>query len=112
MIPSLLDRQLQRGVAHFLETQISSSIRLFHSGLEEFLDRGEILFKGPYLSIDIRFRKSEVEGEYFPKVPLGFTPYLHQYRTFERPLGPRLNSTLISADTGSGKTEAFLCADS
>lgn len=108
MLPSILARQVRAGVEDQLRASFSPSTKAFENIIEGFLNEPEALIKGPWLSLDMPFRRSQRAEEFFPDVPLGFKPYRHQERAFERLSGPRPKSTLVATGTGSGKTECFL----
>jgi DEAD/DEAH box helicase domain-containing protein len=108
MIPSVLARHVRQGVEDFLETTFPVSSPFFEGMLRRLLDEEGGVFKGPYLSVQLPFLRGRGTGEYFPDVPLGFPPYLHQEKAFERLGGARPRSTIVATGTGSGKTECFL----
>ncbi len=107
MIPSILTQQIHQGVKDFLSTTFHSTNPFFHGMLERFLDTDGNLSKGPYISLQLPFQKGG-NKEYFPHIPLSFTPFLHQEKAFERLSGPNPQPTLVATGTGSGKTECFL----
>ena len=108
MIPSVLAHQVRQGVEDFLRTTFPVSTPFFHGMLDRLLEEDGSVFKGPYLSIQLPFRKGAVGLEYFPDVPLKFAPYLHQEEAFERLSGLKPHSTIVATGTGSGKTECYL----
>ena len=108
MLPSILARQVRNGIEDQLRSSFSPSTKGFRGLVERFVDVPESLAKGPWLSLDMPFRRSEQGGEFFPAIPLGFRPYKHQERAFERLSAARPLSTLVATGTGSGKTECFL----
>jgi DEAD/DEAH box helicase domain-containing protein len=108
MLPSILARQVRAGVEDQLRASFSPSSKAFEGIIESFLEKPEALVKGPWLSLDMPFRRSENASEFFPGIPLGFKPYRHQERAFERLSGDPRRSTLVATGTGSGKTECFL----
>ena len=108
MLPSILARQVRNGVEDQLRASFSPSTKGFRGLVERFVDEPESLAKGPWLSLDMPFRRSDRAGEFFPAIPLGFRPYKHQERAFERLSAARPLSTLVATGTGSGKTECFL----
>ncbi len=115
MIPSVLAGQVRQGVEDFLRTTFPISTPLFH-GLLDRLFEGEGITKGPYVSVQLPFRRGGSGPDFFPEVPLGFRPYLHQEQAFRRLSGAGdavadgagSRSTIIATGTGSGKTESFL----
>lgn len=108
MIPSVIARQIQRGVADFLRTTFPITNPFFRDTLDKFLETPEMMFRGPYLSVKLPFRPAEPGPPAFPNVlPVGFMPYRHQQLAFER-LDSRAGlSTIVATGTGSGKTECF-----
>lgn len=109
MIPSVIARQLQRGVEDFLLTTFPVTNPFFAGTLEKLISTPGMLFRGPYLSVKLPFVPAEAGALPFPEVlPEGFTPYLHQQQAWRR-LDPRAaQSTIVATGTGSGKTECFL----
>jgi DEAD/DEAH box helicase domain-containing protein len=108
MIPSVAATQLRSGVEDFLRSTFPVSTPKLHRLLDPLFERERGMVKGPYLSIDLPFEPSEIEGEPFPEILLGFRPHRHQERAFRRLSGPVPRSTLVATGTGSGKTESFL----
>jgi DEAD/DEAH box helicase domain-containing protein len=102
----------------FLRVSFWSSTPGFDSMLERFLDGADTvgvgqhgespLFRGPYVSLKLRFQDGQSGPDYFPKVPMKFPPYRHQEQAFARLGGQDKKSTLVATGTGSGKTESFL----
>jgi len=108
MIPSVLCSQLRQGVNDFLLTTFPVSTPLFHGLVERLLAAEGGVFRGPYLSIQLPFRRGESGADFFPDVPLPFPPHLHQERAFERLSEPGPRSAIVATGTGSGKTECYL----
>lgn len=107
MLPSILARQVERGLENFLRSAFSPSTPGFDDIIDRFTAEPENLFRGPYLSFDMPFRDGVAGRDYFPDVPLAFRPYKHQERAFERVGAAAPASTIIATGTGSGKTECF-----
>lgn len=76
--------------------------------LEQFLAQPETLLKGPYLSAQLPFRKSDLPLNFFPNLTLPFPPHAHQARAFQRLGSDAPQPTLVATGTGSGKTECFM----
>jgi len=108
MIPSILSQQLKQGVEDFLKTTFPVSTPFFHGVVDDLLSEDDKVFKGPYLSIQLPFKKGSGRPDYFIDVPMSFSPHLHQEQTFERLSGKKPRSTIVATGTGSGKTESFL----
>lgn len=108
MIPTIISEQVQTGLQDFLRTTFPSKDAFFGPMIEEFISQKDLLFKGPYISIKLPFASSVSTVNYFPDVPLGFKPYQHQQKAFQRLREVSARSTIIATGTGSGKTECFL----
>ncbi|MDM8549544.1 DEAD/DEAH box helicase [Desulfobacterales bacterium HSG2] len=108
MIPSVLAKQLRKGVEDFLRTTFPVSTPFFHNITDRLLKEDGGVFKGPFISVQLPFRQGNSGPDFFPDVPLKFPPYLHQEEAFRRLSGPRPQSVIIATGTGSGKTESFL----
>ncbi len=109
MQPLILSEQVTQGVADFLHAAFPCSNTGFQGLIDRFLAERNNLFKGPYLTVPLPFRKQAAgTGVAFGWLPEGFVPHAHQARAFERLSGPAASSTLVATGTGSGKTECFL----
>ena len=109
MIPSVLASQLITGVKDFLTTTFPSSTPAFFDMMKNFVEEDGKLFKGPYISVALPFKKGVVEENLFPDIlDDGFKPYYHQELAFQRLGNDNPKSTLVATGTGSGKTESFM----
>ena len=106
MIPSTLSAEVSDALKDFLATGFGPSNPALATVMDDFLESRDNLIKGPYLAVDLPFRRDPEGGEPFPETPLGFTPYRHQRLAFDRLEAGR--STVVATGTGSGKTECFL----
>jgi DEAD/DEAH box helicase domain-containing protein len=113
MLPSIVESELQEAVRRFLQATFPMTTQGFRredgsTMLDALLAEPDAIFKGPYLSLGLPFRKVGAEEPLpFEHVSLPFAPYRHQMRAFERLSGPSPRSTLVATGTGSGKTECF-----
>jgi DEAD/DEAH box helicase domain-containing protein len=109
MIPSILVSQVRRGLEDLLRSTLDLSTPAFRGIVDRFVANPEAFIKGPWISIELPFRKADpARGEFFPDIPLGFIPHAHQAKAFDRLVYPNARSTLVATGTGSGKTECFL----
>lgn len=107
MIPSVLTRQLEKGLREYIRTTFPVSNPFFEGCIEQLLEQ-ENVFKPPYFSVRLPFRKESGDNRWFEGVSLPFAPYSHQARAFDRLCATPSRSSLIATGTGSGKTECFL----
>lgn len=108
MIPSVLARQLKKGLGGYLHTTFPIATLAFKDTVKELIDDPRALFQGPYVTVALPFRPGSVPEGRFEAVTFSFPPYVHQAQAFERLTGASPKSTLIATGTGSGKTESFL----
>nr|MBL0708394.1 DEAD/DEAH box helicase [Sulfurimonas sp.] len=109
MIPSVLASQLIKGTKDYLSTTFPSSTPAFFGMIDKFACEDGKLFKGPYISVALPFRKGDESAHYFPDtLSENFKPFYHQELAFKRLGGRVAKPTLVATGTGSGKTEAFM----
>ncbi len=109
MIPSILSSQLIKGTKDYLSTTFPSSTPAFFGMIDKFACEDGKLFKGPYVSVALPFRKGDKSVHYFPEtLSKNFKPFYHQELAFKRLGGRVAKPTLVATGTGSGKTEAFM----
>ncbi|WP_127716713.1 DEAD/DEAH box helicase [Halobacteriovorax sp. HLS] len=109
MIPTLLSSQVERGVKEFLESSFQITNEAFHPLVRNFVAQDENVFKGPYVSLKLPFKKGINKELYFQNIlSTPFYPYLHQEKAFNRLVGDKPKSTVVATGTGSGKTKCFM----
>ncbi|NOQ32104.1 MAG: DEAD/DEAH box helicase [Helicobacteraceae bacterium] len=109
MIPSVLASQLIQGTKDYLNTTFPSSTPAFFEMMDKFVSEEGKLFKGPYVSVALPFRRGDESAHYFPDtLSENFKPFYHQELAFKRLGGEVAKPTLVATGTGSGKTEAFM----
>jgi len=115
MQPSLISQDIIRAVTRQLATQFPSTTEGFSSSgdrpdaIETLLSTQGAVFKGPYLSLGLPFRKADSGTELsLAEIDLPFTPYQHQLEAYRRLGGSAPQNTLVATGTGSGKTECFM----
>jgi DEAD/DEAH box helicase domain-containing protein len=109
MQPLIVSRQITQGVADFLRAAFPATTPGFDGLIDRFLADRDRVFKGPYLTLPLPFRKRADTGRpAFGWLPPGFVAHAHQGRAFARLTGEEARSTLVATGTGSGKTECFL----
>lgn len=77
--------------------------------MDSFINEDGKLFKGPYISVALPFKKGDEDAHYFSDtLSQNFKPFYHQELAFKRLGGGTPQPTLVATGTGSGKTEAFM----
>jgi DEAD/DEAH box helicase domain-containing protein len=117
MIPLTIAEEIRATLLDYLTTTFSFQDQAVEHALLDFFtpqqpgNSSEGLFKGPYTSLRMPFRKADPGTPIPLEISPTFTPYAHQMRAFERlstHAGRQPQPTLITTGTGSGKTECFL----
>ena len=108
MLPSILARQLQKGIGDYLKTSYPMANAIFKDSLQKFADTPRAIYHEPYTAVQLPFRTADKMPECFEGVQPEYIPYVHQAKAFDRLTGEDGRSTLIATGTGSGKTECFL----
>ena len=108
MLPSVLARQLERGIGDYIETTFPMTNEPFRGSVRNMLNTKDAVYHEPYISVRLPFRVAETMPDCFEAIHPEYLPYVHQEMAFERLTGNDGRSTLIATGTGSGKTECFL----
>ncbi len=108
MLPSILAKQLERGIGDYLETTYPMTNAPFKGSLKKMIDTKDFLYHEPYVSVRLPFRVVDQMPTCFEAIHPEHLPYVHQQAAFDRLTGDDGRSTLISTGTSSGKTECFL----
>ena len=114
MLPSVISKEIIAAVQQQLSAQFPSTTAGFANAdegnaIDQLIERPDEVFKGPYLSFGLPFRKAEGDAALpFTRIDLPYTPYRHQMRAFQRLTGAAPQPTLVATGTGSGKTECFM----
>jgi DEAD/DEAH box helicase domain-containing protein len=114
MLPILVARQITEGLQTFLRTTFPVTTPGFRRDanrtlIDDFLDENGNLSKGPWLEVKLPFRTAGADTTLpFSRYVIGFQPYQHQLKAFQRLSGNAARSTIVATGTGSGKTECFM----
>jgi DEAD/DEAH box helicase domain-containing protein len=109
MLPSLLAREIQNGLKHFLTTGFEPSDTLFSGVMQRFTEDESRWMKGPYIQLGLPFRHGTQGKTFFGNFMTEHPGHIHQEAAWKRLSSNRTAaSTLVATGTGSGKTECFL----
>ena len=109
MLPSLLAREIQKGLKQFLITAYEPSDPFFSGIMERFTQDESRWMKGPYLQLGLPFRAGAAGKNYFDGFETEHPSFVHQETAWNRLASNRVaQSTIVATGTGSGKTECFL----
>lgn len=107
MLPSILAKQLQKGIDDYIETTFPMTNEPFKGSIQKMLATKDSIYHEPYVSVRLPFRVAEEMPTCFEAIHPTYLPYVHQQTAFDRLTGEDGRSTLIATGTGSGKTECF-----
>ena len=107
MLPSILAKQLQKGIGDYIETTFPMTNAPFRGSIQNMLAAKDAVYRQPYVTVRLPFRVAEAMPACFEAIHPAFLPYVHQQISFDRLTGDDGRSTLIATGTGSGKTECF-----
>lgn len=108
MLPSILAKQLQKGIGDYIETTFPMTNEPFRGSIKNMLQTKDSVYHEPYIAVRLPFRIADEMPNCFEAVHPTYLPYVHQQRSYNRLTGNDGKSTLIATGTGSGKTECFL----
>ncbi|MBR5902083.1 DEAD/DEAH box helicase [bacterium] len=108
MLPSILAKQLEKGISDYIETTFPMTNEPFRGSIRKMLETKDAVYHDPYISVRLPFRVASEMPKCFTAIHPAYLPYVHQQIAFERLTGEDSRSTLIATGTGSGKTECFL----
>ena len=108
MLPSILARQLEKGIGDYIETTFPMTNEPFKGSIRNMLKQRDSVYHEPYVAVRLPFRVADEMPTCFEAIHPAYLPYVHQQKAFERLTGDDGRSTLVATGTGSGKTECFL----
>ncbi|WP_406037958.1 DEAD/DEAH box helicase [Succinimonas sp.] len=108
MLPSILAKQLKKGIGDYIETMFPMTNAPFKGSLRNMIDTKDAIYHEPFVSVRLPFRVADEMPTCFEAIHPDYLPYVHQQTAFSRLTGDDGRSTLIATGTGSGKTECFL----
>lgn len=108
MLPSILAKQLQKGIGDYIETTFPMTNEPFKGSVQNLLATKDSVYHEPHIAVRLPFRVASEMPTCFEAIHPEYTPYVHQQKAFDRLTGDDGRSTLVATGTGSGKTECFL----
>ena len=98
MLPSILAKQLEKGIGDYIQTTFPMTNAPFKGSLEEMLGTPDSVYHEPYLTVRLPFRVAEEMPTCFEGVKPEFLPFVHQQKAFSRLAGDDAMSTLEVRD--------------
>ncbi len=108
MLPSILAKQLEKGIRDYIETTFPMTNKPFKGSVQNMLATKDSVYHEPYIAVRLPFRVASEVSTCFESIHPEYAPYVHQQKAFDRLTGDDGRSTLVATGTGSGKTECFL----
>ena len=111
MLPATLAHEVKKQVLHYLGATFNMRDPAAEQALQVFFNDPENgLFKGPWVQLKRPFRLAADSGSQFFELIVPFSPFRHQWQSWQR-LSSKDNKpkhTVVTTGTGSGKTECFM----
>ena len=95
MLPSILAKQLEKGIGDYIETTFPMTNKPFQGSVRKMLDSKDAVWREPYVSVRLPFRLAEDWESPFQAVTVGFVPFIHRQMAFGHLPGEDGRSTLI-----------------
>lgn len=84
MLPSILDKQLEKGIGDYIETTFPMTNKPFQDSVRKMLDAKDAVWHEPYVSVCLLFCLAEDWESPFQAVPVGFVPFVQRQTPFDR----------------------------
>ena len=96
MLPSILAKQLQKGIGDYIQTTFPMTNEPFKGSVQNLLATKDSVYHEPYIAVRLPFRVAEEMPTCFQSIHLEYLPYVHQQKSFERLTGDDGRSVLRS----------------
>ena len=87
MLPSILAKQLQKGLGDYIETTFPMTNEPFKGSVHNMLATKDSVYHEPYVAVRLPFRVAESMPTCFEAIHSAYLPYVHQQKAFERLTG-------------------------
>ena len=82
MLPSILAKQLEKGIGDYIETTFPMTNAPFKGSIQNMLATKDSVYHEPYVSVRLPFRVAEEMPTCFEAIHPAFLPYVHQQTAF------------------------------
>ena len=96
MLPSILAKQLQKGIGDYIETTFPMTNEPFKGSVQKMLANKGSVYHEPYIAVRLPFRVAAEMPTCFEAIHPAYLPYVHQQKAFERLIGDDGRSTLVA----------------
>src|SRR5262245_37813128 len=101
MLPSLLARDIQQGIKHFLITGFESADGCDHVVMQRLVDNEASWMKAPYLQVGLPVRHDSAGRDFFHCFQTKHRTYTHQCTSWQCLASDRMAAhTLVATGTG------------
>ena len=84
MLPSILAKQLQKGIGDYIETTFPMTNDPFRGSIKNMLQTKDSVYHEPYIAVRLPFRIADEMPNCFEAVHPTYVPYVHQQRSYNR----------------------------
>ena len=102
MLPSILAKQLEKGIGDYIETTFPMTNEPFRGSVRNMLETKDLFIMNPMYLCAFLSGVAEKMPDCFEAIHPAYLPYVHQDTAFQRLIGDDGRSTLIATGTGSG----------
>ena len=82
MLPSILSRQLEKGLSDYIEATFPMTNDCFKGSIDKLLKTKDSVYHEPYIAVKMPFRTSDEEDD-FEAVTINYKSYVHQHKAFK-----------------------------
>ena len=87
MIPSILAKQIEKGLGDYIKTTFPMANEPFKGSVERMLASQNAVNHEPFIAVKLPFRTTEKAEYPFESIHSKDIPYIHQTKAFERLCG-------------------------
>ena len=95
MLPSILAKQLEKGIGDYIETTFPMTNEPFRGSVRNMLETKDSVYHEPYVSVRLPFRVAEKMPDCFEAIHPAYLPYVHQDTAFQEQVPVRQSVSYI-----------------
>ena len=82
MLPSILAKQLEKGIGDYIETTFPMTNDPFKGSIRRMLETGDSVYHEPHVAVRLPFRVAEELPTCFEAFHLAYLPYVHRFTSY------------------------------
>lgn len=80
MLPTILAKQLEKGICDYIETTFPMTNEPFKGSVQNLLATKDAVYHEPYIAVRLPFRQAEEMPTCFTAIHPAYLPYVHQQK--------------------------------